>query len=83
MMDDLAPPDGAAVRAGAGRGRATQASHGRYVVVRDRDGRRTAVTRHAVSAVCETEEGSALLLLPGGRMVHVEEDLDTVLGWLA
>lgn len=83
MIDDLAPPDGAAVRAGAGRGSAAQGSHGRHVVVRDRDGRRTAVTRRAVSAVCETEEGGALLLLPGGRMVHVEEDLDTVLGLLA
>ena len=55
----------------------------RYVVVRDRDGRRTAVARHAVSAVCETEEGGALLLLPGGRIVHVEDSLDTVLTWLA
>ncbi len=83
MTDDLAPSDGGPVRAGAGRGSAAQGSHSRYVVVRDRDGRRTAVTRHAVSAVCETEEGGALLLLPGGRMVHVEESLDTVLGWLA
>jgi len=57
--------------------------HSRYVVVRDRDGRRTAVARHAVSAVCETEEGGALLLLPGGRIVHVEDSLDTVLTWLA
>ena len=51
----------------------TGQGHSRYVVVRDRDGRRTAVARHAVSAVCETEEGTTLLLLPGGRIVHVEE----------
>ena len=69
---------------GAGQGAAAiGAYHGRYVVVRDRDGRRTAVARHAVSAVCEVEAGGSLLLLPGGRIVHVEEDLDTVLGWLA
>ena len=69
---------------GAGQGAAAAgAPHSRYLVVRDRDGRRTAVTRHAVSAVCETEEGGSLLLLPGGRIVHVGEDLDTVLGWLA
>ncbi len=73
------PPD-----RGAGQGAAAAgAPHSRYLVVRDRDGRRTAVARHAVSAVCETEEGGSLLLLPGGRIVHVGEDLDTVLGWLA
>lgn len=51
-------------------------------MIRDRDGRRTAVTRYAVSTVCETDEGGSLLLLPGGRVLHVEEGLDTVLGWL-
>jgi len=49
--------------------------------VRDRDGRRMAVMRRAVSAVCEPDEDGALLLLPAGRVVHVEECLDTVLGW--
>ncbi len=58
------------------------AGHGRFVVVRDRDGCRKAVARHAVSAVCETEEGGSVLMLPGGRMIQVEEDLDTVLQWL-
>ncbi|MGI4941231.1 MAG: hypothetical protein ACRYHQ_11855 [Janthinobacterium lividum] len=71
MVDDLAPPERSPVR-----------GHARYVVVRDRDGRRTAVAPRAVSAVCETDEGGALLLLPGGRVVHVEESLDVVLGWL-
>ena len=71
MADELSPS-----RDGPARGQQ------RYVVLRDRDGRRTAVTRQAVSAVCETDEGGALLLLPGGRVVHVEESLDTVLGWL-
>ncbi len=56
--------------------------HSRFVVVRDRDGCRKAVARHAVSAVSETEEGGSVLMLPGGRMIHVEEDLDTVLQWL-
>ncbi len=55
---------------------------GRFVIVRDRDGCRKAVARHAVSAVCETEEGGSVLMLPGGRMIQVEEDLDTVLQWL-
>jgi hypothetical protein len=58
------------------------AGHSRFVVVRDRDGCRKAVARQAVSAVCETEEGGSVLMLPGGRMIQVEEDLDTVLQWL-
>ena len=60
-----------------------QAGPGRYVVLRDRDGRRTAVARSAVSAVGEAEDGGAILYLPGGRAVCVETDLDVVLGWLA
>ena len=68
MARDLLPKDGA--------------GHSRFVVVRDRDGCRKAVARHAVSAVCETEEGGSVLMLPGGRMIAVEEDLDTVLQWL-
>lgn len=70
-------------RAEAGRGSTAHSGHGRYIVVRDRDGRRTAVLRHIVSAICETEEGGALLLLPGGRIVYLDEDLGTVLAWLA
>ena len=58
------------------------AGHDRYVVIRDCDGRRHAVARHAVSAVHEKEDGGSVLLLPGGRMVQVEDDLDTVLAWL-
>lgn len=57
--------------------------HDRYVIIRDRDGQRHAVARHAVSAVHEKEDGGSVLLLPGGRMVQVEDDLDTVLAWLA
>jgi len=76
MAGDLAPAGERPAQGGPALG------HSRYVVIRDRDGRRTAVTRHAVSAVCETDEGGSLLLLPGGRVVHLEESLDTVLGWL-
>lgn len=58
------------------------AGQDRYVVIRDRDGQRHAVARHAVSSVHEKEDGGSVLLLPGGRMVQVEDDLDTVLAWL-
>lgn len=58
-------------------------STSRFVVVRDRDGRRTAVARHAVSAVGETEDGGSFLVLPGGRTIVVDENLDLVMQWLA
>ena len=68
-----------AVRAGS----AVQAGPGRYVVVCDRDGRRTAVARCAVSAVGEAEDGGAVRYLLGGPVICAEADLDVVLGWLA
>jgi len=82
MADDAAPLKGGAARTGTGRGSVAQGGHGRYVVVRGRDGRRTAVARHAVSAVCEVEDGGALLLLPGrthglrrGKLGHLPATL--------
>ena len=54
---------------------------GRFVVLQDLNGTRYAVATGSVSALCETEDG-ALLMLPGGRMVHVPQSLEMVLGWL-
>ena len=54
---------------------------GRFVVLRDLDGRTHAVAATSVGAMCETDDGT-LLMLPGGRMVHVPQALATVLGWL-
>ncbi len=54
----------------------------RFVLVRDRDGRRMAVARHAVSAVGEIEDGGSFLVLPGGRTIVVDETLDLVMQWL-
>lgn len=54
---------------------------GRFVVVRDVEGRTHAVSPQSVSAVCETDDG-ALLMLSGGRMVHVPRPFRKVLGWL-
>ena len=64
-------------------GSAVQAGPGRFVVVRDRDGRRAAVARCAVSAVGEAEDGGAVRYLLGGSVICAEADLDVVLGWLA
>ncbi len=54
---------------------------GRFVVLRDLGGQLHAIAAGSVGAVCETEDGS-LLLLPGGRLVHVGQSLATVLVWL-
>lgn len=54
---------------------------GRFVIVRDIEGRVHALAVGSVAAACETEDGT-LLMLPGGRMVHVPRILTVVLGWL-
>lgn len=54
---------------------------GRFVVLRDLSGQLHAIAAGSVGVVCETDDGS-LLLLPGGRMVHVGQPLATVLAWL-
>ena len=54
---------------------------GRYVLVRDVEGRLHALAATSVSAVCETDDG-ALLMLPGGKLVHVPRPLLTVMEWL-
>lgn len=54
---------------------------GRYVTIRDADGVLHAVAPSSIAAVCETPDGT-LLLLPGGRMVQVCQSLRKVLRWL-
>lgn len=54
---------------------------GRFVMLRDLDGKAYALATGSVAALCETEDGS-LLMLPGGRMLHVAQPMEVVLGWL-
>ncbi|SDE32472.1 hypothetical protein [Belnapia rosea] len=54
---------------------------GRFVVLRDVEGRMHAVSATSIGAICE-DDGGALLLLPGGRMIRVERSFEVVLGWL-
>lgn len=54
---------------------------GRFVVLRDTDGRVYAVAAGSVAALCETDDG-AMLMLPGARLLHVPRTLATVLAWL-
>lgn len=55
----------------------------RFVVLRDRDGLRRAVARNAVFAVSEAEDGGSILLLPGGRIIQMDETVELILEWLA
>lgn len=54
---------------------------GRFIFLRDLDGRSIAVAAGAVSAITATDDG-ALLMLPAGRMIHVSQTMETVLAWL-
>ena len=54
---------------------------GRYLIVHDVDGRTHAISAGAVSAICEVDDGS-LLMLPGGRAILVPRDLGVMLKWL-
>jgi hypothetical protein len=54
---------------------------GRFVLLRDLDGTLQALSATAVVAACETDAGT-VLLLPGGRVVQVQQPLLEVLSWL-
>ena len=65
---------------GVGRQRQLVAGErvGRFVVVRDIDGRTHAIAAGSVAALCQTDEGT-LVMLPGGKMVHVQQSMEIVL----
>lgn len=54
---------------------------GRFVVMRDLDGGTHAVAAGSVAAVCQTDDG-CLMMLPGGKLLHVGHPLTTILAWL-
>lgn len=54
----------------------------RFVLFRDKDGRKQAVARQSVSALCEDDDGTTMLLLPGGRFIIVNEPLEAVMAML-
>ncbi|MBP0447829.1 hypothetical protein J8J14_24105, partial [Roseomonas sp. SSH11] len=50
-----------------------------YLLLSDVNGQRHALAPGAVPAICEVPgEGTSALLLPGGRLVVVEADVETV-----
>lgn len=54
---------------------------GRFVLLRDVEGRMHAVTAGGVGAICEVDDG-AVLMLPAGRLLHSARSMRTVLHWL-
>lgn len=54
---------------------------GRFVFLRDLDGRTHAVSASAVGAMCETDEGTALIL-SGGRILQVPQSIEIIVAWL-
>ena len=54
---------------------------GRYLIIRDVDGRRHAIGAGAVQAVSEVDSG-AMLVMPGGKLLEVPWSLKRVLEWL-
>ena len=54
---------------------------GRFIIVRDISGQRHAIAAGAVTALAETDDG-ALILLAGGRMVHLSQPLQRIIQWL-
>ena len=71
----------AGVDAYAGRELSEGERVGRFVVLRDIEGRVHAVAAGSVGAVCETDDGT-LLMLPGARLLHVPRPMVMVLAWL-
>lgn len=55
---------------------------GRYVLLVDAEGTRHAIALSAALAMCELEGGGTVIMLPGGKMVRLEADLEDVLLWL-
>lgn len=84
-MRDVVFREGEGVEAGMGS-MATPWSDGtrvgRYLIIRDADGTCHAICASAISAMCDTGDGATILLMGGGRMLRVEQELRTVLGWL-
>ena len=54
---------------------------GRFLILRDVDGITHAVATGAVAAMCQTDDG-VLIMLPGGRLIHVPHPLEMLWsGW--
>lgn len=56
---------------------------GRYVMLRDLEGRLHALSPNAVCAICDNGEGGSVLMLPGGKFIQVEREVEQVAAMLS
>ena len=56
---------------------------GRFLTLRDADGRLHGVAASAIIAVSPDDDGGALLLLPAGRLLRVSQPAETIMQWLS
>ena len=54
---------------------------GRYLLLRDLDGRQMAVSPTALLVAVQLDGGGTQVLLAGGRVLQFAEDLEAVVGW--
>ncbi len=55
---------------------------GRFVILRDIDGRRHATVVTGILALSDADDGDTLVHLPAGRILRVPYSLTTVLAWV-
>ena len=56
---------------------------GRFLLLRDHEGRLMAVSATALLVAAATDDGGTVAVLAGGRSVRFEEDVETVAGWFS
>ena len=56
---------------------------GRFLLLRDHEGRLMAVSPTALLVAAATDDGGTVAILAGGRSVRFEEDVETVAGWFS
>lgn len=54
-----------------------------FVLLDDQDGRRHAIRRNVIIALVEDPPGSVTVLLAGGRLIMLDQDLATALATIA
>jgi hypothetical protein len=56
---------------------------GRFLLLRDAEGRLVAVSANALLAAAATDDGGTVAVLAGGKALMFSEDVPTVVGWFA
>jgi len=56
---------------------------GRFLLLRDADGRLVAVSPNALLVAAATDGGGTVAVLAGGKALMFSEDVPTVVGWFA